>query len=169
MAHFYLANPYLSSPMNTPNILSWRLLATHQLRKSYMSSTKPSLYLANPVWSKGPQFRSELWKALMTSCRLKHCHITPLWQKANTQAETCNKPMLKLMKAIRRAHLQRRSWKQELYKFGRMYRSTPHCTTQFTPHFLLFSHEAKTKLPEILSFIHPADVHKSDPETPLLN
>ncbi|KAL5019704.1 hypothetical protein ScPMuIL_002596 [Solemya velum] len=38
-----------------------------------------------------------------------------------------------------------------------MYRTTPHSTTQFTPYFLLFSHEPRTKLPGATSATHQAD------------
>lgn len=65
-------------------------------------------YLSVIKTDNGPQFRSSLWKSFMESCRIKHCLITPLWPKANTQAESFNKPM---MKAVRSAHVQRKSWK----------------------------------------------------------
>jgi hypothetical protein len=102
----------------------------------------------------GPQFTSALWNWFTTSCGITHRRITPYWPKANAQAENFNRPM---MKAIRAAHVEHRNWKQELYKFLRMFRSTPHCTTQFSPYFLLFGREARTKLPEIQSYTHPAD------------
>ena len=110
----------------------------------------------------GPQCRSELWKKFMASCGVKHRRITPLWPKANSQAESFNKP---LEKAIRAAHVEHRSWKQELHKFCRMYRATPHCTTHFTPHFLLFNREPKTKLPELSQHTHTADTQVRSTDT----
>jgi hypothetical protein len=104
----------------------------------------------------GPQFISNSWKNFMNSCGIKHRRITPLWPKANAQAESFNKP---LMKSIRAAHVEKRSWKQELHKFCRAYRTTPHSTTCFTPYYLLFNRDPKTKFPEvpISSPPHPAD------------
>ncbi|KAK7094703.1 hypothetical protein V1264_006216 [Littorina saxatilis] len=113
-------------------------------------------YPAQVKTDNGPQFISKLWKQFMQSCGVKHRRITPLWPKANPQAETFNKPM---MKAVRSAHVERRSWRQELHKFCRVYRATPHCTTSFTPYFLMFGREPRTKLPEVQSnsLQHPAD------------
>ena len=102
----------------------------------------------------GSPFQSNLWKEFMNSCGIKHRKITPLWPQANSQAENFNKPM---MKAIRSAHIQRQSWKQALYQFCRVYRATPHCSTLFSPHFLMFGHEPRTKLPSLQIPTHPSD------------
>lgn len=96
----------------------------------------------------GPQFISRKWKEFMNACGIEHRKITPLWPKANSQAEGFNKP---LMKSVRAAHIQRKNWKQEIYNFCRMYRTTPHITTQYTPHFLMFGRIPRTKLPEAFS------------------
>ena len=66
--------------------------------------------------------------------------------KSNAQAENFNKPMLKV---IRSACSTNKSWRQELHVFLPMYRSTPHCTTSFSPHELLFSRPLRTKLAQI--------------------
>ena len=55
-----------------------------------------------------------------------HRRITPRWPRANAQAESFNKP---LMKTIRSAHVNQLNWKQEMFKFLRQYRSTPHTPT----------------------------------------
>ena len=102
----------------------------------------------------GPQFKSSVWREYMKECGIKHRRITPLWPRANAQAETFNKP---LMKAIRAATVQKQNWKQAMYKFLRMYRATPHCTTQFSPFFLLFGREPRTKMPELSNSSHPRD------------
>ena len=47
--------------------------------------------------------------------------------------------------------LIKKSWQQELHKFLRIYRCTPHSTTRFTPYRLMFGREPRTKLPEISS------------------
>ncbi len=53
------------------------------------------------------------------------------------------------MKAIRAAHLEGRDWKHALCVFLGQYRSTPHVTTTFSPHRLLFGREPKTKIPSV--------------------
>ena len=53
------------------------------------------------------------------------------------------------MKAIRSAQLNQQNWKQELYRFLRQYRTTPHVSTGQTPHRLLFTREPRTKLPQV--------------------
>ena len=45
--------------------------------------------------------------------------------------------------------MERKSWKQELCKFLRQYRATPHTSTGYTPFQLLFGREPATKLPQV--------------------
>ena len=54
-----------------------------------------------------------------------------------------------MLKSVRAAHATKRSWKQGLNQFSRMYRCTEHCTTGSTPYQLMFNREPKTKLPAI--------------------
>ena len=82
---------------------------------------------------------------ILTS-RQRHRTITPLWPLANTQVKNFNKPILK---AIRAAHVQRRSWRRELEQFLKNYRCTPHSSTLFTPRRLFFGRDPRTKLPEL--------------------
>ncbi|XP_069122386.1 uncharacterized protein [Argopecten irradians] len=72
--------------------------------------------------------------------------ITPRWPRANAQAEAINKP---LMKTVRAARVEGKNWKQELFQFLRLYRTTPHVSTGFTPYSLMFAREAKTQLPQV--------------------
>ena len=74
----------------------------------------------------------------------RHRKIRPRWPRANSQAESFNKP---LMKVIRAAHVLKTNWKQEMYQFLRQYRSTPHVSTGFTPYRLMFQRETKTNIP----------------------
>ena len=54
-----------------------------------------------------------------------------------------------MMKTIKTTNVERKSWKQELYKFLRQYRATPHISTGYTPFQLLFGRESATKLPQV--------------------
>ena len=93
----------------------------------------------------GPPFQGSEWHTYLEQCGIKKRKITPLWPQANSQAECFNKP---LMKAIRAATVEGRNWKKALVEFLRMYRTTPHSTTLFTPYRLLFGRDPKTKLPQ---------------------
>ena len=94
----------------------------------------------------GPPFQSSEFKRFMKACGIKHRKIIPLWPRANAQAEGFMKP---LQKAIKTAIVDGKSWKQEMYKFLRNYRATPHSTTNRTPAELLFRLKMKTILPEV--------------------
>jgi hypothetical protein len=63
-------------------------------------------------------------------------------------AESFNKPR---MKAVRAActRVEDKSWKQELYKFLKQYRFTPHSSTKIKPFRLLFARAPRTKLLEM--------------------
>ena len=52
-------------------------------------------------------------------------------------------------KAIRSAHAEGKPWKKHFHKFLLNYRSTPHCTTGFTPAELLFNRKVRNKLPHL--------------------
>ena len=94
----------------------------------------------------GSPFNSYAFAQFAKHTGFKHRRITPLWPRANAQAEACNKP---LMKAIRAAYVESKNWKQELFRFLRQYRVTPHPTTGFSPYVLLFGREPHTKIPHI--------------------
>ncbi|KAK3092876.1 hypothetical protein FSP39_008235 [Pinctada imbricata] len=94
----------------------------------------------------GSPFQSHEFKLFAENMGFTHRRITPRWPRANAQAESFNKP---LMKAIRSAYISQRNWKQEMYKFLCQYRATPHTTTGHTPYSLLFMREPKTKLPQV--------------------
>ena len=56
--------------------------------------------------------------------------------------------MRTLEKAIRCAILEGKVWKQEMYRFLRSYRATPHSSTGVSPATALFNRNIKTTLPE---------------------
>lgn len=94
----------------------------------------------------GSPFNSAQFARYASHSGFTHRRITPCWPRANAQAESFNKP---LMKSIRSAHLERKSWKQEMFKFLRQYRSTPHTSTGISPYRLLFGRDPITRLPQI--------------------
>lgn len=96
----------------------------------------------------GSPFQSFEFRKYMEHMGITHRRITPRWHRANAQAESFNKP---LMKSVRSANIHQLNWKQEMFKFLRQYRCTPHVTTGQTPHKLLFGREPKTMLPMVPS------------------
>ena len=94
----------------------------------------------------GPPFNSHEMRAFMAKYNIKHRKITPLWPRANAQAEGFMKP---LNKAIKAATVEGKSWRQEIHKFLRNYRATPHVTTGKAPAELLFGDNIRVLLPEI--------------------
>ena len=94
----------------------------------------------------GSPFNSTQFAKYAEHCGFKHRRITPHWPRANAQAESFNKP---LMKAVRAAHMEQKNWKQEMFRFLRQYRSTPHSSTGVTPYRLLFGREPMTRIPQV--------------------
>ena len=101
----------------------------------------------------GPPSNGHLWREFLQENGVRHRKITPLWPQVNAQAEAFNKP---LMKALKAANIKGIPWRAELKRFLRAYRSTPHVSTEFTPHRLMFGRDPRTKLPDA-SFTTPVD------------
>ena len=57
--------------------------------------------------------------------------------------------MPNLEKCVRTAVVEGKTWKQELYKFLRQYRATPHTITNVSPNEALNGRKLKTTLPEV--------------------
>ena len=90
----------------------------------------------------GPPFNGHEFKTFADYVGIKHRKTTPLWPKANGEAERL---VQTLEKNIRIAHIEGKNWKQELYKFLRQYSTTPHSTHVFPCEAL---NSRKTWLPE---------------------
>ena len=83
----------------------------------------------------GPPFDTEAFKNYCRFMGIEHKPITPRYPQANGSAENFNRMVNKV---VCMAVIERKSWKQELYKFLRNYRATPHLTTGKCPADLLF-------------------------------
>lgn len=70
----------------------------------------------------GP-FQSFEFRQFAEHLGFKHHRITPLWSKANGEAEIFIRT---LGKSIRRYHIEFKNWKHEMFTFLRNYRATPH-------------------------------------------
>ena len=90
----------------------------------------------------GPAFNShefnEFWKHL----GFTHRNVTPYWPRANGEVE-------RFMCTVKKV-IKNKTWKQEMYKFLRNYRATPHTSTNKTsPATTLFGCPMKTSLPQL--------------------
>ena len=78
---------------------------------------------------------------------LGFCHErkTPLNPQANADAEQFMRVLKKLYQISK---LTGSNFKQEVYRFLRAYRATPHCTTKIAPADLMYpSRKFRTRLP----------------------
>ena len=83
----------------------------------------------------GPPFNSKDFKNFAKQNGF-HCEkVTPLWPKANGQAEAFMKC---LGKVVRMAHIENRDWKKALDNFLLAYRATPHPSTGVPPAHLMY-------------------------------
>ena len=94
----------------------------------------------------GPPFNGVEVKNVAEHLGFQHRKITPLWPRANGEAERF---MMTLEKCVRTATIEHNNWKQELNKFLRQYRATPHSTTGISPYEALNQRKLKTTLPEV--------------------
>lgn len=105
----------------------------------------------------GPPFNGSELTKFAQYLGFQHKKITPIWPCANGEAERFMAP---LMKAIRAAHVENRSWKQELYNFLRQYRATPHCTTGVSPAEALYGRKLNVTLPQLPQQTRVSELHE---------
>jgi hypothetical protein len=115
----------------------------------------------------GPPFQSHEFKQFSTYLGFKHHHSTPLWPQGNSIAERFMKPLNKL---IQTSKLEGKCLKQELCKFLRNYRATPHLSTGKPPAELLFGRKFTINIPEVdeKTFVDDSVVQK-DRQTKINN
>ena len=96
---------------------------------------------------KGPPFHGHEFAKFATSLGFTHRRVTPLWPRANGEVERLNRTLGKVIRtAESEVHV---SWKQQLHKFLRQYRATPHSTTNISPSQALNSRKLKCEFPEL--------------------
>ena len=95
----------------------------------------------------GPPFNSEGFAKFLHECGVQQLRTTPLWPRANGEVERQNRS---LMKVIRAAYAEGKTWKREVQRFLMAYRSTPHSTTGVAPAAeLLFGRKVHCKIPAL--------------------
>ena len=88
----------------------------------------------------GPPFSGHEFAQFANYLGFKHRKVTPLWPEANGEVERFMKTFGKVLRTTA-------NWKQEMYRFLRNYRATPHYTTGVPPATALFGRPIRIKLP----------------------
>ena len=101
----------------------------------------------------GPPFNSDDFRNFVRHLGFTHRKVTPLWPQANGEVEHFMGP---LMKMIRAAYVESRSWKQELHRYLRQYRATPHVAIGVPPAEALYGRKLRTTLESSQSLTAPA-------------
>ncbi|MES9882663.1 MAG: RNase H-like domain-containing protein [Sedimenticola sp.] len=109
----------------------------------------------------GPPFNGHEFSQFAEYLGFRHRKITPLHPIANGHAERFMQP---LAKCIKTAKIEGKNYKQELNKFLRNYRSTPHQTTKISPAEALFSRKMKTTLPQFDTPLNDESIRRKDGE-----
>ena len=104
----------------------------------------------------GPPFQSADFKRFVEHSGFKHSKITPEWPQANKEAKRF---MRTLEKDVRCAMIERKGWKQEMYRFVHSYRATPHSSTPATA---LFNRSTRATLPEIKTSLFDKIMRETD-------
>ena len=94
----------------------------------------------------GPPFNGDKLAEFAKYLGFKHRKVTPAHPQANGQAESF---MKNLAKVVRNAAVQRCPIQQELNRFLRAYRDTPHSTTGVAPAALMFGRTTSSRLPKL--------------------
>ena len=90
----------------------------------------------------GTPFQSSAFRNFANDLGFQHQRITPYWPEANGVTERFMRTIGKVCKC---AQVDGKSWKQELYRFLRNYRATPHTSTVRPPATVLNGVPLKTK------------------------
>lgn len=97
----------------------------------------------------GPPFQGELFAKFASEIGFKHRKVTPLWPQANGEVERF---MRNIGKVASTAKITGLNWKQEMFRFLRNYRATPHSSTQTAPASIMFpGRTVRIKIPVLHS------------------
>ena len=94
----------------------------------------------------GTPFQSDEFEKFSKYLNFYHHKVTPRWPEDNGEVERF---MRTLKKAVHTAQAEGRPWRQELWKFARSYRTTPHSSTTVPPAEALYARSIRTTLPQL--------------------
>ena len=108
----------------------------------------------------GPPFNIDELRRYSKYMGFHHRKITPFWPQANGMVENFMRSINKLVKTAR---VEGKNWKQEIFKFLRNFRSTPHPTTGVSPASLMFQgRQVRSRLPEITRLYDDVQIRNKD-------
>ena len=108
----------------------------------------------------GSPYNSNEFRDYCKYMGLEHKPIMPCYPQANGMVEKFNS---NLTKVIMTSKVLKANWKQEMYKFLRNYRCTPHCTTGEAPADLMFNkRNFRTRLPEVPIKLNDESIRMKD-------
>ena len=107
----------------------------------------------------GTPFQSEEFKKFADHLGFIHRKITPYWPEANGTVERFMRNIGKVCKC---AQVEGKPWLQELYRFLRNYRATPHSSTGVPPATVLNGQSLKIKLPQVTHTENDAVIRNRD-------
>ncbi len=109
--------------------------------------------LPNRVISdQGKEFENKLIHELSNFCGIIKSRTTPYHPQTNGTVERLNSTLLHMLRTL--AESDKPRWHEHLGKLMSAYNATPHSTTGYSPHFLLFGREPTLPL-DLLLKSHP--------------
>ena len=110
-----------------PVATSMKTIKNVNIIKSLEKTFSLFSYPAKITTDNGPKFKPSEFKTHLSTYNKEHHIVTLSWPIANGEVEMFNRT---LGKAIKCAHIDRKSWKEKLDKFLQNYLSIPHSITQ---------------------------------------